>query len=434
MSENNRRRGALTRAEFRRLRQEIAAWQVATSSFRHATQIARLTEQFSVVAEDLDARCDPKHEAEKDDGAFALHCAETDEMLAGFRQVFTFYRDRMAQRNDDLYKPILDGADEILWSCFRPMFGDRLDHTPPLTFLDSTRATHWAWESIKPLLAELRAAALPPILSQSTPVPFIGLPFWTTSAPWSLVLVAHEVGHHVFRDCALEEEVETVVRTAAAKRGLAPEAQTDWALRSNEIFADLFSVAAMGVAAVETLMIIVRGPSAALVKGNRQYPPAAARLSMMTRFADLRVGRKVDLGDLAWAKIDPDAAHTTIAKLADDIAAAADEKKHWFVPAIRDFEDEVDALAKQPDEWGDRRSAGRLHGAALHRAWTQLPDDERANPEAYVPKLKKHLEWLVANAEAGSRSGGGDGGGGNDLLAALRKSAGVEVTDGTEEG
>jgi hypothetical protein len=382
----NRVRASSTRGENKCLSAEVKSWLAVVNHVRHTTQLSALKAQFDAVQLELDARCAPQLEATLNAGEYSLHCAQTDEMLAGFRQVFSFYRDRISQRTSNpTYKLILEAADEIVWSCFRPFFKTPLDRTPPLTFLDSTRATPWAWESNNDLLGDMGASGIPPVLSEATPVPFIGLPYWMTSAPWALVLVAHEVGHHIFRDRGFDGAVSTLIEKTATDAGCKAEKVQEWSGRASEIFADLFSVAAMGTAAIEALAVLIRGPVSTLSHADRKYASPLCRIGMMSKLSELLGHGAVSLDGLSWDRASLDA------KIAEAIAVAAHQQQGWFPKPIPNFEAQVKTI---PASWTEKRESGRVHGAALFHAWKA---NDQLDPGP-------HLKRFIDDAEGGVRS------------------------------
>src|SRR5262249_37933494 len=147
----------------------------------------------------------------------------------------------------------------------------------PLPYLASTYSPLAVPRDTPPI--ELRAALLDPASLVSLqaflprlPVPVVALPSVCARYPWWLAFLGHEVGHHVLHDLrpggALVRPFKHRLRDAAQD---APEPKCDeaaakrWKRWGEEIFADLFSVFALGPWAVWALVEMLRGEEASLL-------------------------------------------------------------------------------------------------------------------------------------------------------------------------
>ena len=66
---------------------------------------------------DLDA-CNPALEM----GTFYDTCRRLDRCIVLLRRIWQFFKDKFDQRNDPRLSPVLQAADEVVWSCYRPLF------------------------------------------------------------------------------------------------------------------------------------------------------------------------------------------------------------------------------------------------------------------------------------------------------------------------
>src|SRR5262249_48257089 len=153
---------------------------------------------------------------------------------------------------------LLRAADEVVWSCYRQVFA-RAEHRQPelkgkrrpapLAFIEPEYSPA-ALESDKqlrtqvPLEVELRS--LDDFL-QTLPIPLLRLPPWSVGAPWWLVYVGHEVGHHVQHDLDLIGGFRQGMEAAARALHLPKDEVTLWGNWGEEIFADVFSLMILGL-------------------------------------------------------------------------------------------------------------------------------------------------------------------------------------------
>ena len=113
----------------------------------------------------------------------------------------------------------------------------------------------------------------------------IRLPSACVLAPWELVLIGHETGHHIQYDLDLvswfREQVGRVVRGNGATVGEA----TRWQKWSEEIFADIFSVLAMGSWALMALAELELSTPETMLTSHIKYPAPALRLRLLAETA-----------------------------------------------------------------------------------------------------------------------------------------------------
>lgn len=213
--------------------------------------------------------------------------------LAWLDRVWRFFRLKLDQRDGTL-APLLRAADEVVWSCWRAAKPNRFEarlHAlgratppPPLAYVEP-----WFSPAALPGTAQLTGelcpdTLLPPSvepLVRALPVPLLRLPPWCVGAPWWLVFVAHEVGHHWQHSLGLVAAFRALVETAAGAAGAGADDVERWGRWSDEVFADLTSVLLLGPWALWALVEVVREPAANMARRKPTYPPTLARLRIV---------------------------------------------------------------------------------------------------------------------------------------------------------
>jgi hypothetical protein len=122
------------------------------------------------------------------------------------------------------------------------------------------------------------------------PIPTIALPTWVAREAWWLVLVAHEIGHHIQKDLAPGIEAVTRDALAAAVASCAGgDLAADWVNWQAEVFADAYSVLMVGEVAVAwaltELAYTVPERLEAHPRPGDRHPPAAVRLALLTQLS-----------------------------------------------------------------------------------------------------------------------------------------------------
>jgi hypothetical protein len=143
------------------------------------------------------------------------------------------------------------------------------------------------------------------------PVPIVALPESACVEPWLLVLLGHEVGHHLQYD--LRPRFGLVTSVGATLAQVTGSAR--WRRWSRELFADLVGLVTMGPASVAALVPYELGSDGWLVSDEREsYPPPALRIAVLAAMASqLGLDCRRELADcdpdgwLAARDDDPDA-------------------------------------------------------------------------------------------------------------------------------
>lgn len=218
-------------------------------------------------------------------------CRQMDLRNAWIRRLFGYFRAKFDQRDDPKLSPLLDGADEMIWSCHAPAWKAAVGKVPaaPLAYIEPLFSPRAIPKDDPP--PELETQIDAPFLKEflaALPVPVIALPTSCLGAPWWLVVVAHECGHHLQRE--LEADLELVKRFADELRaaieptpegGADPSAAERWARWGQEIFADVYSVLCTGRSALSVVAEFEWAEDAVMTQRRSLYPAPLVRLALM---------------------------------------------------------------------------------------------------------------------------------------------------------
>lgn len=279
-------------------------------------------------------------------GAVYDQCRAYDRRAALVRRAWDWYRAKFDQRDDEALRPMLAAADEVVWSCHAEAFinAERRRSAPierppaPLPYIDAHETPEAVPRDAPPpgLRADATDAVLGAFLAK-LPVPVVSLPACCTVAPWLLVLLGHEVAHHLqydlVPDWALISELgdELARVTTEHDDGLPETDPEQWRRWSREIFADACSVVAMGPAAILAVVELELADELSMLsRGRALYPPPVVRLELMAEIA----GQLGLDGRPSLAPVDPRAA--VAPRYGDALAGlrrlAADDMAH--VPRV----------------------------------------------------------------------------------------------------
>jgi hypothetical protein len=292
-----------TRQEVDRLCRQVAEW----ARRRHArdplgqyrTQLATLQTILTECLKGVRSMVEEIDGAHPTGEVYAA-CGAADRRLALVGRVFDWFRAKFDQRDDPDLRPVLAAADEVVWSCYAEVFrnAERLagrtvrPGPAPLAYLEPEYAPRALPRDQPP--PELRPDATDPVFRElltRLPVPVIGVPMGAAEAPWWLVLLGHEVGHHVQNDLVpdwgLVEEFGRLLE-AAARDGSAgnDQAATRWRRWAGEVFADICLACSAGPWGVWVVVELELTDDRAMVASNRaRYPSPVARLGLLAEVA-----------------------------------------------------------------------------------------------------------------------------------------------------
>ena len=287
-----------TQAEIAAFRSDLAAWAArrhdADIEKRHTTQITAVQSFLLGAASVLDGevaalRKDLASAAPPDPARVYERCLLLDRRIGWLRRLWKFFTDRFDQRDDPALKPLLDAADDVVWSCFHPVM--RLAEqrgvvtavgSPPLPFIELEVSPAATPSTFVPATLERDAGDALKAVLRKLPFSVVHLPAASLRSPWWLVFVAHEVGHCVQAELGLVEPFKKHLRDAVR-----PHTKDDfeadlWARWSEEIFADYFSALMMGPAALRGLVEFALETPAGMRKLQLSYPRPAVRLALLS--------------------------------------------------------------------------------------------------------------------------------------------------------
>jgi hypothetical protein len=327
----NRVRVERTARELDLLEPAIAAWAEQREALdrdaqgryvgRHKTQLETVRSLTAGVIQEIRAEL---AQVDLTAGAGELYraCRDVDLSVVWLHRLWAFIKEKFDQRDDRApgarVPLVLRAADEVIWSCYHPIFvrakflGAGVEHgPPPLPFVEP-QYSPVAIPGGQPLPSYLE---VPPGLDflgdefRTLPLPVVRLPPWCVDAPWWLIYIAHEVGHHVQHDLKLVGHMREQMTAAAQEQGLEKRHVERWGRWGQEIFADLFSVMMAGPWALWALAEAVWASDEEMARVlSRAYPPSVVRLALMAEtaarlgIADPAALRGLDLKRIAAAR------------------------------------------------------------------------------------------------------------------------------------
>jgi hypothetical protein len=280
----------------------VAARNKADSRRQHVTQLKAIADLLGNLVTRLhkDFAALPISDATH---AFFEAASRLDRRIVWVERIWSFFRTKFDQRNDPALAQTLTAADEMVWSCYRevfnraPVLGIQVGAAmpAPLTFVEPRYAPEAFPAELVPaeLKGEVEVEFLREYLNRM-PISTVRIPPACAPAPWWLVLLAHEVGHHVQYDLLPNRKLVDdfgALLGEAAKRATGKEAdETRWRGWSREIFADLFSVVCLGSWALRPILELELTSSENMHEPRDRYPSPATRLNLLARAADRLVG------------------------------------------------------------------------------------------------------------------------------------------------
>ncbi|HKI31052.1 MAG TPA: hypothetical protein VKA46_04245 [Gemmataceae bacterium] len=305
-----------TRREFNRLATEFGGWHKDAVDADERNRYTQYKTQLKAI-EDLMTGAHRRLVQEFDrpallgleTGDLYEVCKTYDLRIVWLRRVWQFFREKFDQRHDtEGVGAVLRAADEVVWSCYRQPFAWAEENgvplgapqgAAPLPFIESRYSPEAFPTQFIPedLEREIDPVFKAQVLTR-LPIPVMRLSPACVSAPWWLVFVAHEVGHHLQYDlcpaAGLVDAYKQLVKAAVGGHA-DPKAADEWAGWSRELFADVVSVLLMGSAAVWGMVelewanpwLMLRRRNAATAAGEANgYPPAVVRLAFLREVAN----------------------------------------------------------------------------------------------------------------------------------------------------
>jgi hypothetical protein len=292
-------RVAQTRREFDRTRAEIRAWCEKWQCRDKRRQFETPRRLLGAVLEQslalLAARLDALPGA-RGLGDTYQECAQADHRLTWVRRLWQYFAAKFDQREDAQLAPLLAAADEIVWSCYAEVFqnarGAAQRGPAPLPYIEPLYSAQAAPRvDIPPDLRsdvdrEFFAACL-----EQLPIALVALPSQCVDAPWWLIVLGHEVGHHVQFDLLPPRRLLLPFGSSlgAAADQAVPGQGERWTRWSPEIFADAFSLHALGPWAARAIAELETKDDLSMLtettSGRSAYPAPWVRLNLLATIA-----------------------------------------------------------------------------------------------------------------------------------------------------
>lgn len=430
---------ARARVEVDRVGLELAGWlkrrRDADVLQQYRTQFAFLEAQLGAGLQRLGEDLGNLRAGGAGTGRVYRGCREVEVRLAWLERVWGYFRRKFDQREgvegerSGRVREVLLAADEVVWSCYAAAFVSRKRSVPtaPLPYLEPLYTPNAQPRTRRP--PELEADVDQPFMKaclESLPIPVLGLPWACVEEPWWLVLLAHEVGHHVQHDGGAGSEWVTRFAEQLEQTG-----GDVWFARGEEVFADFYSVLCCGTAPIRALVEFVLDETGAFHRSARaQYPSARVRLALMLAWAR-RLGLSVEgcLPDYVELPEDASVPPGTRGDL-DQVGKLVEVVQGWAVEGgcgletlvgyrREDFgtggtvETAARSLARgQQVSMGENLSSARLAVAAGARVWAMGEARVRQDEAAAVGvgqamgRVAKELPGLIRRSRVqGTRAG-----------------------------
>jgi hypothetical protein len=407
---------------------------------RHKTQLATVRSLMAGAIREIRTALQAVDIAAGQSSVYA-ECSTLDETVVWLHRLWAYVKSKFDQRDDPdkRVRLVLHAADEVIWSCYHQVFarakafgaevrGAPVAHGPhPLAFIEPEYLPI-ARPSGQPLPKDLSLPAGLDLLGdefKTLPLPVVRLPPWCIDAPWWLIYVAHEVGHHVQYDLGLVRYTREALVEATAAAGLQDDEAERWGRWGPEVFADLFSVMMAGPWAIWALAEAAWSSDRAMARPSSAYPPAVVRLALMATTAErLGTADPAALRGLDLARIAATRARTLAHMRA--VPAAVDHLLGPLPGRLRTLDKlcRVDPAAFTPTGAVARgaralRGVGTLSKADLGRlesartlvssalcAWATLADkaDDDARRAGLAALAERARETLSQTGPAGTRA------------------------------
>ena len=201
------------------------------------------------------------------------------------------FRDKFEQRRDPRFNAVLEAADEVVWSSYRPFFQPpNAAHPlqpPPLPYVELDFSPSSLRRDQKEVLGRRDADfTLVKAAFAELPIPILRLPITAINNPWVLVLIGHEVGRHRRASWRPNSGAfQSAVQDAVASTSQHNANPVTWGVWADEIFADLYSIFTLGPSAVWAMTQFETAENAVMARRRFVYPSPVVRLALMTAFA-----------------------------------------------------------------------------------------------------------------------------------------------------
>lgn len=284
-----------TLRELDRLDADVGRWvthrkdsDVGTDGYkgRYETQLGAISDQVLAAASRIRALVTHDAVQTRTTGEvyrdFNLH----DQRLIWVRYAWSYFSDKLDQRDNQELRAVLEAADEVSWACYSIFFRSAGMSVPaaPIPYIEYDYVPSALRTSQGHVLSRKPEGPLKDYF-EALPVPLLRLPPGVATAPWSLALICHEVGHllqgHVEPELGFFATFASLVSGKVEAAGGAEAEQRLWSAWSQEIFADMCMAVTAGPWAVWALAPWALTAAQAMDVPQDKYPPPAVRLRLL---------------------------------------------------------------------------------------------------------------------------------------------------------
>jgi hypothetical protein len=347
---------------------------------------------------------------------------EVERNVLELFRIWEFFRSKLAQREIQPLRDYLDPADELAWQCYVP-FRDAARaagrikeghlREPPLVFLNGGSSPfaaprHSQYDAEDVPGEALSQEAFRKVL-RSLPIPLVGVPWFQVAHLPDVLVIAHEIGHHVEDDLGLTETLLSRIDKCLKDK----ERRTTWRRWMGETFADIFGAVALGRSFVRTMMDLLAAPADLVASEGERidpdgvYPTAYLRVLLMIEVVRKRDGAAV-AAELLRLWVETYGKKHALSRYGGDIenivkqfaftafAELGRKSLHALLPVT---EEAARDRAKEADGPGEINNANvRVLFAAIRYAFDDHDAKSKLDP---VERLRAHI---VATRSAGVRS------------------------------
>jgi hypothetical protein len=257
---------------------------------RHHTQIRAITNTLLVLASSIERELEPPVGGHQQ----SLPDAESVELtILELHRMWQFFRGKLALRYVNWFRSYLLVADDLAWSCYRPVqrwIGDDVGKEPPLVFFGGGSSPLMMPRSSAYLAEDVPGETLRTQEFQQAlrhlPIPLVGIPWFQVRHLPDAALIGHEIGHDVEEDLRLAPRLRSILDAALEADAVDPSHAEAWRAWLGEVFADVYGTLAMGPAFASALVDFV---AADLRKVAGEWRGAGAWGSYPTRALRVRL-------------------------------------------------------------------------------------------------------------------------------------------------
>ena len=291
-----------TLRDAKRLTEDVSSWVTRRKDKDKdaAGYLGRYDTQLEVISSEVLAAAARVRSSASDDAVASRSAGEVfkdynlhDQRLIWVRYAWDYFRQKLDQRDNETLSPSLEAADEVSWACHSIFFRSAKLAVPaaPIPYIEFDYVPSALRTGQAHVLNRKPGADTGPLKEyfESLPVPLLRLPPGVVTAPWSLALICHEIGHllqgHIEPNLGFYATFSTMVSDAVGAAGGSADEQKRWSGWSQEIFADLCMAVTAGPWGVWAVLPWVITTDDKMTEPLDKYPSPLVRLRLLDRMA-----------------------------------------------------------------------------------------------------------------------------------------------------